>query len=85
MCPIMSNLRHKQKHVMYKPQVNTGLAEEVMDAPSGRDNRLLTAYLWLAMFIGQIGIYVRNSGAFWLVAVPPRSTTQDTISRRGAR
>jgi hypothetical protein len=49
---------------MYKPQVNNGLAEEVMDGPSGQDNRLLTAYTWLAMFIGQIGIYVRNSGAF---------------------
>jgi hypothetical protein len=49
---------------MYKPQVNNGLAEEVTDGPSGQDNRLLTAYTWLAMFIGQIGIYVRNSGAF---------------------
>ena len=68
MCPIMSNLRHKSKHVMYKPQVNNRLAEEVMDAPNGQDNRLLTADIWLAMFIGQIGIYVRNSGAFWLVA-----------------
>lgn len=53
---------------MYKPQVHNRLAEEVMDAPNGQDNRLLTAYTWLAMFIGQIGIYVRNSGAFWLVA-----------------
>jgi hypothetical protein len=52
---------------MHKPQVNNGLAEEVMDAPSGQDNRLLTAFPWLAMFIGQIGIYVRNSGGFWLV------------------
>jgi hypothetical protein len=81
----MSNLRHKRKHVMYKPQINNGLAEKVMDAPSGQDNRLLTAYIWLAMFIGQIGIYVRNSDAFWLAAVPLRSTTQDTISRKGAR
>ena len=67
------------------PQVNNGLGEVVMDAPSGQDTRLLTAHIGLAMFIGQIGIYVRNSDAFWLVAVPPRSTTQDTISRRGAR
>lgn len=85
MCPILSNLRHKSKHAMCKPQVNNGPAKEVMDAPSGQDNRLLTAHLWLAMFIGQIGIYVRNSGAFWPVAVPPLRTTQDTISRRGAR
>lgn len=68
MCPIMNNLRHKNKRVMYKPQVTRGLAEEVMDAPGGQDNRLLTAYTWLAMFIGQIGLYVRNSGALWLVA-----------------
>jgi hypothetical protein len=85
MCPIMSNLRQKSKHVMCKPQVHNGLADVGMDAPSSQDNRLLTAYIWLAMFIGQIGIYVRNSDAFWLVAVPPRSTTQDTISRKGAR
>jgi hypothetical protein len=68
MRPIMSNLRHKSKHVIYKPQVNNGLAKEAMDAPSSQDNRLLTAYTWLAMFIGQIGLYVRNSGALWLVA-----------------
>ena len=43
MCPIMSNLRHKSKHVMYKPQVTNGLAKEALDAPSGQDNRLLTA------------------------------------------
>jgi hypothetical protein len=46
MCPILSNLRRKSKYVVYKPQVNNGLAEEVMDAPSGQDNRLLTAYTW---------------------------------------
>ena len=81
----MNNLRHKSKHVMHKPQINIGLGKEVMDAPSGQDDRLLTAYIWLAMFIGQIGIYVRSSGAFWLGAVPPRGTTQDKISRKGVR
>src|SRR5882762_2014557 len=84
MCLIISNLRHKNMHVMCNPQVHNGLADVGMNAPSSQNNRLLTAYLWLAMFIGQIGIYVRNSGAFWLVVVPPRSTTQDTISRKGA-
>jgi hypothetical protein len=67
-----------------KPQINNGLAEAVMDAPSGQVNPLLTASRWLAMFIGQIGIYVRNSSAFWLVLVPLRITTQDMISGRGA-
>jgi hypothetical protein len=35
-----------------------------MDAPSGPGNSQLTAYAWLAMFIGQIGIYVRKAAAF---------------------
>jgi len=30
-----------------------------------RNNSLLTAYTWLAMFVGQIGISVRKPDAFW--------------------
>jgi len=30
-----------------------------IDAPNAPGNSQLTAYAWLAMFIGQIGIYVR--------------------------
>jgi hypothetical protein len=51
---------------MRKPKVNIRRSEEGMDASDGQGNSLLTAYTWLAMFIGQIGIYVRKADAFRL-------------------
>jgi hypothetical protein len=35
---------------MHGPRVINGRGDEVMDAPSVQNNRLLTAYTWLAMF-----------------------------------
>jgi hypothetical protein len=52
--------------MMCKPKVNIGRTEAGTDASNDQGNSLLTAYTWLAMFIGQIGIYVRKAGAFRL-------------------
>src|SRR6266404_7710046 len=61
---MLKNLRRRGKRMMGKLQVNIGRAGVEMDAPRGQDNSLLTAYTWLAMFVGQIGISVRKADAF---------------------